>query len=380
MRVGRDERKAAGRAVRLAAGLALATAFAGACMETPHAQAARESPRGLRPAPPPALGAALQAIAQGFDGRVGIAVEDVSAGWIAALDGAALYPQQSVGKLWVALAVFDAVDGGRLKLDDPVLVRRADMSVFNQPIQKLLGEQGYRTTLDGLLVYALAKSDNAANDILLRRVGGPGAVRRALAARRLGGVRAGPEERELESRIAGVDWRPEYSFGQAFWAARDKVAPQVRQAKLAAYLAHPEDGATPMGMVQALGRLRRGELLSQASTARFLQILGSTETGPLRLKAGLGPGWTIAHKTGTGQDLGDLSTGYNDVGLLTAPDGRSYAVAVMIASTRRAVPEREALMAAIARAVVQQHDGGAGPGVPESHTGGDELPDHPGGR
>jgi beta-lactamase class A len=64
----------------------------------------------------------------------------------------------------------------------------------------------------------------------------------------------------------------------------------------------------------------------------------------------------IAHKTGTGQDLGNLSTGYNDVGVLTAPDGRSYTVAVMIASTRAPVPVRQALMADVARAVVRYHD------------------------
>jgi beta-lactamase class A len=43
--------------------------------------------------------------------------------------------------------------------------------------------------------------------------------------------------------------------------------------------------------------------------------------------------------------------------VLSAPDGRRYAVAVMIASTRRTVPERQALMAGIAQAVVAQHDG-----------------------
>jgi beta-lactamase class A len=88
--------------------------------------------------------------------------------------------------------------------------------------------------------------------------------------------------------------------------------------------------------------------------------MAATDTGPLRLKAGLGPGWSIAHKTGTGQDLGDESTGYNDVGLLTAPDGRTYAVAVMIAQTRRPVPERQALMADVARAVVATHDAAMG--------------------
>jgi beta-lactamase class A len=131
----------------------------------------------------------------------------------------------------------------------------------------------------------------------------------------------------------------------------------TRIAALEAYLAAPEDGATAAAMVDGLARLKRGELLSPASTARMLEIMASTETGPLRLKSGLSEGWSIAHKTGTGQDLGDLGTGYNDVGLLTAPDGRVYAVAVMIAVTRETIPVRQAIMADVAHAVVAVHDG-----------------------
>ena len=50
------------------------------------------------------------------------------------------------------------------------------------------------------------------------------------------------------------------------------------------------------------------------------------------------------------------------MGLITAPDGHAYAVAVMIASTRRPIPERQALMAAVTRAVVDLHDGPAAAG------------------
>jgi beta-lactamase class A len=215
----------------------------------------------------------------------------------------------------------------------------------------------FGSTINGLLIYAIAQSDNAANDILVREVGGPDVVRRWLSTRGVSGVRASPEERFLQSEVAGLTWRPEYSFGQAFWIARSTVDPKVRVARLQAYLADPKDGATPDGIVQGLSRLMHGDLMSPASTQQFLKILRQTTTGPQRLKAGLGPGWSIAHKTGTGQDLGDLSTGYNDVGLLTAPDGRTYAVAVMIASTRAPVPVRQAFMADVARVVVAHHDG-----------------------
>ncbi len=288
---------------------------------------------------------------------MGIAVEDIQDGWAAAFDGTTSYPQQSVAKLWVALAVFDAADRGQIGLADPVVVHSADMSVFNQPMQKMLVDDAYATSIDGLLVWSLAQSDNAANDILIRRLP-TGAVQQLINRRRLGPIRAGEPESLLEAKIAGLEWRADYSFGRAFWDARDQVPAALRQAKLDAYVANPDDGATPIAIVQGLSRLKRGELLSPTSTARFLQIMQMAQTGPMRLKAGLAPGWDIAHKTGTGQDLADESTGYNDVGLLTAPDGRTYAVAVMIAATRKPVPDRQTLMADVARAVVAQHDGG----------------------
>ena len=34
--------------------------------------------------------------------------------------------------------------------------------------------------------------------------------------------------------------------------------------------------------------------------------MGNTKTGANRLKGGLQPGWTLSHKTGTGQEFGAL--------------------------------------------------------------------------
>ncbi|HKP77567.1 MAG TPA: serine hydrolase, partial [Phenylobacterium sp.] len=76
--------------------------------------------------------------------------------------------------------------------------------------------------------------------------------------------------------------------------------------------------------------------------------------GPRRLKGGLPAGWSIAHKTGTGQDFRGASVGINDVGLITAPDGHVYAVAVMMRRTRQSVPARLAFMQAVTRAVAEQ--------------------------
>ena len=114
-------------------------------------------------------------------------------------------------------------------------------------------------------------------------------------------------------------------------------------------------------------RVARGELLSESSTRVALELMGRTVTGRARLRAALPPGWTLQHKTGTGQDLGGRNAGFNDVGLLTAPDGRRYAVAVMIGDTRRPTPERQQLIQAVARAVAL-HGPAHGPGTPGTGT------------
>jgi beta-lactamase class A len=60
----------------------------------------------------------------------------------------------------------------------------------------------------------------------------------------------------------------------------------------------------------------------------------------MRLRGGLSPGWRAAHKTGTGQDFRGETFGLNDVGLVTAPDGRVYAVAVLAPQVPKGSPSR----------------------------------------
>ena len=85
--------------------------------------------------------------------------------------------------------------------------------------------------------------------------------------------------------------------------------------------------------------------------------MADARTGPRRLRGGLPPGWTIAHKTGTGQDWRGASVGINDIALLTAPDGHVYAVAVMIRRTRQPVPARLEMMQSVTRAVAETWQG-----------------------
>jgi beta-lactamase class A len=310
--------------------------------------------------PPAGLEASIVALGRGFPGQVGIAVRDVSTGWSIGYNDEQPMPQQSVSKLWVAMTVLDAVDRGALNLSQPVVVRQENLTLFHQPVRAMMGKDGFATTYGELLRIALTRSDNTCNDMLLWWAGGPDAVRAMIARKELGRIAFGPGERLLQSRIAGIQWRPEYRGGAGFMKARAALSYDKRKAALDAYLADPMDGATADAIAGALARLAQGDLLSPASTRLLLGTMRSSVTGPQRLHAGLGPGWTLAHKTGTGQQLGALATGYNDTGLITAPDGHSYAVAVMIGSTREPIPVRQKLMSDVVRAVVSAHNWTAG--------------------
>jgi len=298
----------------------------------------------------------VSSLGREFNGRVGIAVRSVDDGWTATWKADELYPQQSVSKLWVAITALDAVDKGRVSMSDRVTLTRSDLTLFHQPIAARILGGGYTTSLSDLMFRAITTSDNTCNDKLMRSVGGPEAVRAMIRTKGLGAIRFYDGERSLQSRIAGLTWSPGFSIGGAFYQARNALPLTVRRAAFDRYVSDPYDGATPNAIVNALARLKRGDLLAPASTARLLATMGNTKTGANRLKGGLKPGWSLSHKTGTGQVLGASQAGYNDIGILTAPDGRSYSVAVMIKKTATPLPVRMTLMNNVVRATIAQHE------------------------
>lgn len=322
---------------------------------------------GKRPSPPPfqadcsaqpaALQAELSRIAASFDGQVGIAVTKAGCDWTVGARLDQHFPQQSVSKLWVAMSVLDAVDNGRMRLDQQITITPRDLTLFNQPLQwEVLDKGMIARPVQMLMANALSLSDNTANDRLLWTVGGPNHVRAFLKSREIAGIRFGPGERLLQSTAAGLTWSPELAAGRNFEQARARLPKEVREAALAKYVADPMDGATPAGMAQALARLAKGELLSEQSTKLLLDTMGKSRSGPMRLKAGLPPGWKAFHKTGTGQELGSLATGYNDVAVVEAPDGSYYGVAVLIGQTHQPIRARMEMMQSVSAALARWHE------------------------
>lgn len=361
-----------GAALRSAVMLAASTAILAACVSapTPPVRPATTQPRPTTYVPPApvatpsrrtaAISSELERdineIWRQFPGTTGISVRSIDGGGTIGERMDQLFPQQSVSKLWVAMTVLDLVDRGELRLDQPVRITRNDLAVFHQPIRDRVIANGEITeSVLSLLEQAITASDNTANDSLLRTAGGPEVVNRFIARKKLGSIRFGPGERALQSAIAGLDWKQEYAIGRRFYTARAELPYSQRKQALDRYLADPIDGASPRAIANALDLLARGELLSDNSTKLLLSIMGRVKSGPNRLKAGVPYDWSFVHKTGTGQDLPPVSTGYNDIGIMTAPDGSRYAVVVMLGDTTASVSQRMQMMQSVTRAIARHH-------------------------
>ena len=104
------------------------------------------------------------------------------------------------------------------------------------------------------------------------------------------------------------------------------------------------DSATPTAMVELLSGLYQGKWLSPSSRAVIISAMERCRTGTRRIPALMPGGVTVAHKTGS------LNNTSSDIGILTAPDGRSIAVAIYVTG-QGSRPNREARIAEIARAI-----------------------------
>ena len=249
----------------------------------------------------------------------------------------------------------DRVDSGAWHLDDPIVVHKEDLSLYVQPIAKLVTPRGFHTTLGDLVRRAIVDSDSAAADILIKKLGGPNEVQAFLDRHSITGVRLDRDERHLQTEIVGLEWRAEFVDPGALNRAIESVPKKQRDLAYHQYQIDIRDTATPLGMARLLCSLSDGRLLSPASSRHLLELMAQTSTFPDRLKAGVSNGWTLAHKTGTSGTWKGITAATNDVGIITSPTGRNVAVVVFIGDSGEPATKRAALIASAAQLTITHY-------------------------
>ena len=202
-----------------------------------------------------------------------------------------------------------------------------------------------RFTVDRLLVATVSESDNTAVDALIRLVGGPLVVTEFLRAHGIKGMRIDVGEAEVDRIFKDT------ANGQSIPAQESDQAALTRQQRgYRAYLADPRNRTTPDAAADFLEKLWSGQLLSADSTKRLLGLMYG-QTVPNRLRAGLPAGVRFADKCGTSNSLEGETAAFNDIGIISRPNGHTIIVAAFLTTSRADKEARDSLFAEIGKVV-----------------------------
>lgn len=286
-------------------------------------------------------------------GALGLGLTNLESGEVFLFNGERPFPMHSVFKLLLGAAVLAEVDAGRVLLTERYYLTDEQLSPPHSPIATAWPARREYSAQE-LLEAAVIDADNTAADVMMKRIGGPGALTAWLTARRVPEVTVDRYARELACEANGMpSFRPAWRTEAAFAAAREAAPAARRLAAHRAFMADPRDAATARGMVEFLQMLDRGELVESASTRLLLQMLGRTTRGAGRIRAGLPKDAVLAHRPGTsGSDLG-VSIAHNDVGIFTLADKRSYALAVFLSGSTLDEAAQDSIIADVTRAAVK---------------------------
>jgi beta-lactamase class A len=307
----------------------------------------------------------VEGAARDFDGELSLYVLDVESGDAYAYDADTPTYLSSAIKLAVMLEVLHQVELQKLTWDEKLEFRP---DAIRDGMHRLGSVRpGERLSIETLLEYMMADSDNAAADLLIARVGLEN-VKSQLATR---GIQTGPvssllDERrrvyaKLEPSARGFSPQQVRSLGE-----HDSLGSRARflskmlehspawtgwdlDRAFGAFYAENVNSASMRQMGRLLEQVARCEGLSAASCARAHTLMRSCRTGRGRIAAGLPPTATWAHKTGTQHRRAC------DMGILQLQPGRSIVIAACTRSFWR-VADAERLFERLGRIISLAHE------------------------
>ncbi len=257
----------------------------------------------------------------GLAGRIGFAAQEIGGDEVISFNGDETFAMASTYKVAIATAVLDRVDRGELSLDQLVEVPNEMFVTGVVALAETFPHGGIQLSVANLIEVMITESDNTATDVSMGLAGGPEAVTENL--RRLGitDFRVDRLTAEILRDFYGLPGSatPE----TVAEAVRNNPALWTEQGdRNMDFEADPRDHTTPLAMLQLLLAIDGGTAMSPESREFLLGVMSRTRTGAGRIKGLLPMGTPVGHKTGT---VGGIA---NDVGYVTLPDGRRFAIAV----------------------------------------------------
>lgn len=249
--------------------------------------------------------------------RFGIYIKDLASGRELSLGGERTWYIASGVKLPIALEVLKQAEEGRLSLDERIELTEGDFVDGAGATNRK--KPGSRVSIRFLLEQMLIRSDNTASDVLIRRVGlerihqslnewvpeGFTRITRLSDVRRLAFSGLHPDARRLTGRdfirLKAIrdERKKREAFAKLAGVSPGALNPVSLKSSYEAYYSKRLNSARLDAYGLLLERFAKGELLGAEGTRTLLEILGRVQTGKKRIRAGLPPEMSFAHKTGT---------------------------------------------------------------------------------
>ena len=228
-------------------------------------------------------------------------------------------PMLSVFKFHIALAVLNKVDQGKLKLDQPIFIKKADLLENTwSPIREKYPNGNIEMPLSELIKYTVAKSDNNGCDLLLRLIGGTETVQKFINNKGIKNFTIKADEAQMHKGYEFMYWNT----------------------------------TTTNDSNLLLMNFFDGKVLSKNSTSFLMKTMIETTTGTTKIVAQLPKGTPVAHKTGSsGKDEKGLTIAENDIGIITLPNGKHYAISVFVSDSMETEETNTKMIADISKRV-----------------------------
>lgn len=227
----------------------------------------------------------MRRAASRFPGSVGIYIKNLENGKEWALNSNKMMPSASLVKVPVMVGVFEKIQRGELRLDQPVVLTKQTRKGGSGHLKwRANGEQ---FTVRELLQEMMAYSDNIAQEMLIQTVG----------------------LKYLQERF------PTYGF---------TYTNITKQGLSVAHRTSVENYTTAKEMGQLLENIYRGKKFGPEASAQMIQLMKGAKYND-RLTRQLPRGWVVAHKTGL------LRRACHDIGVVYSPAG-DYIICVLTSS------------------------------------------------
>ena len=284
----------------------------------------------------------LEKLSEGLVGRIGVAAQEIGSGASITVNGDEAFAMASTYKVAIAVTLLDRVDKGQIKLSDLIDLPQEEMVVGTNAIAESYVHPGVQFSVANLIEVMITESDNTATDFCLELAGGPEAVTKKLRSLGITDLRVDRATSEILRDFYGLPDKAFFPVVTKAIADDPTLLLKMTQPNME-FEKDPRDQSTPKAMLQLLLAIDSGKGLSVKSRDFLLATMSRTCTGTGRLRGLLPKGTPVAHKTGT---IGGVA---NDVGFITLPDGRRFAIVVYTKSSTTPAADQDRAIAEVSR-------------------------------